>query len=116
MISIEVYDNPKLFERYTLCIRNPKDPEGDYGITIAEDPDNHTYLHPIDEVGDNLGDKIPLSTLPEEGQKVLFAFLADDLAKGRIEGGDIPPSILSSVFAIVSSDRYPPLGGMDPFP
>ena len=69
------------------------------------------YLHPIDEVGDNLGKKVDLSELPLEQQKVVFAFIADDLANKRIEGKDIPVEILGSVFSIVSSDRYPPMGG-----
>lgn len=116
MISIDVYDNPKLFERYAIIVRNPSNPDNDYCITIAEDPDSHTYLHPIDEVGSNLGRKTALSDLPLEQQRVVFAFLADDIANGRIEGKDIPSGILGSVFSIVSSDRYPPLGGMPTIP
>jgi hypothetical protein len=111
MITIEAYDNERVFERYTILVLNGENPDLSYGISIAEDPDMHTYLHPVDEVGSNTGKKISLDELPMEQQKVLFAFLADDLANMRIRGGDIPQDILGSVFSIVSSDRYPPLGG-----
>lgn len=109
MIDIEVYDNRKLLERYTIIVMNRGNRESSYGITIADDPDEHTYLHPIDECGVS-GTKITLPELPLEQRKVVFGFLADDLARGRIKAHDIPESILESVFAIVTSDRYPPIG------
>lgn len=109
MIKIEVYDNPKVFERYTVLVKNDKSGNDSYGVTIADNPDLHTYIHPLHEVGDNLGEKIDLERLPEEQQKIIFSFLADDLSKGRVTGADFSSEVLGAVFGAISRDRYPPL-------
>lgn len=96
MIKVQVFDNPRYLERYTIRVVDLKNGHNSYGITIGEDPNVHMCINPIEECPPT-GAEIPVENLPKLHQEIMYGQLKRDIFEKRYSQDDIPVELLQKV-------------------